>query len=73
MGLLLIYHFVLSFLKQVKHFLNTKTYWLEWLLTILVRQLGSDSLKAPYNVCAWQMFDSCVVFLSILLLPAFLS
>ena len=50
-----------------------KTYWLEWLFSILVRQLGSDSLKAPYNVCAWQMFDSCVVFLSILLLPAFLS
>ena len=49
-GILLIYHFVLRFTKNVLSLWNTVTYWLMWLFVTRVRQLGSYSLKVQHPV-----------------------
>ena len=37
---------ILLICRSVSSFENTTTYWLVWLFVTLVRQLGSDRLKA---------------------------
>ena len=49
-GILLIYHSVLRFTKNVLSLWNTVTYWLMWLFVTRVRQLGSYSLKVQHPV-----------------------
>ena len=56
MDILLIY-------RSVSSFENTTTRWLVWLFVTLVRQLGSDRLKARpviTTVANAQTFDPCV-------------
>ena len=49
-GILLIYHSVLRFTKNVLSLWNTATYWLMWSFVTRVRQLGSYSLKVQHPV-----------------------
>ena len=62
-GILLIYHFVLRFTKNVLSLRNTVTYWLMWLFVTRVRQPCSYSLKVQHPVTTTfahaPMFDCC--------------